>query len=331
MKNNDNEWRIKQIATTILYRCFGNISILTSHSGLVDMLVSYNDGTNLRFGVIVKNNDAVNNEEKDNLVQSILNEVYQDDCLHMPIIAMYMDEPTETAKVAFLVGWQYGRPQIYRNFDLRALTPKTAGLCLQIIKSMDEVIRLLSNNDLNVVKRICFSKKIDGTRPQKGEIIYLRKMTTSYRMNQTTIVDEKKRLERLVKGSSEKEYPKDALDDLVFQAVKAKYRDAVVRSSLLLFSTELKYIQLYQEMHCHHTSLVIMPSYSDISADMSSMLNGLDLFSISLDIYVEKGINEDAFDDASFTKEEPLEGWIKKVTEWNNLKETMRPISVYFR
>lgn len=330
MNNNYNMWRIKQIAATILYRCFGNISIYTSHTGLVDMFVSYNDGTGLKFGVVVKKSDAVTNEDRDILVQSIQNEVYQDERIHVPIIAMYVDEPAETAKVAFLVGWQSGEPSFYRNFDLRALTPKTADLCLQIIKSMDEVIRLLSVDNLNVVKRICFSKNIDGAR-KKGEILYLRKITSSYRMNPKTIVDEKERFERLAKGSQENEYPKDALDNLVFRAVRAKYRDAVVHSSLLLFSTELKHIQLYREMHCHHTSLVITPRYSDISADMSSMLDGLDLFSTSLDIYVEKGKNENAFDDASFTKEEPLEGWIKKVTEWNNLKETMRPISVFFR
>lgn len=330
MNNNDNVWRIKQIAATILYRCFGNISIYTSHTGLVDMLVSYNDGTSLKFGVIVKKSVEVTNDEKEKLVQSIRNKVYQDERFHVPIIAMYVDEPAETAKVAFLVGWQFGEPRIYRNFDLRVLTPKTANLCLQIIKSMDEVIRLLSIDDLNVIKRICFSKKIGGAR-KKGEILYLRKMTTSYRMNPKTIVDEKERFERLVKGSPENEYPKDALDDLVFQAVKEKYRDASVHSSLLLYSTELKDIQLYKEMHCYHTSLVIMPRYSDISSEISSMLDGLDLFSTALDIYVEKGINENAFDDASFTKEEPLEGWIKKVLEWNTLKETMRPISAYFK
>lgn len=41
--------------------------------------------------------------------------------------------------------------------------------------------------------------------------------------------------------------------------------------------------------------------------------------------------NMNAFDNVSFDKEEPLDGWLKKVSSWNKLKETMRPITVYFR
>ena len=55
MKASDIEWRIEQIACTILYRCFDNVLIeKTPDWSLLDLLVSYNDGTDLKFGVIVK-------------------------------------------------------------------------------------------------------------------------------------------------------------------------------------------------------------------------------------------------------------------------------------
>ena len=73
------------------------------------------------------------------------------------------------------------------------------------------------------------------------------------------------------------------------------------------------------------------PDLSNIPAVALSMLDGLELFNVRLDVFVENIFYQDAFDGVSFDKEEPIEGWLKKVTEWNKLKETMRTITEFFR
>lgn len=70
---------------------------------------------------------------------------------------------------------------------------------------------------------------------------------------------------------------------------------------------------------------------ADLPDVVMTMLNGLELFSVPLEIYVDNIFYENAFDDVSFDKEEPIEGWIKNVVEWNKMKETLKPISMYFR
>lgn len=329
--NQNNEWRIEQIAITILYRNFRNITISQTQAGICDFIVSYNDGTGLRFGVFVKKDSHLFSECHQHIIQKLEQANLFLEENKMPVIALYIDEFTETAKIAFLVGWRFGEPHIYRDFELRNLNEKSADICLQIIKSMDRVIRLLSSDDLNVLKRITFGKKISDGRIQHAEILYLRKLTLNYKMKQNKVVDERQRLERLIKGTPEVEYPKDDLDRMIFESIDNKFIGAKVKSSLLLFSTELEDLQHYKKLHCHHTTLLISPNTNNLSIIEMSMLNGLDLFSVNLDVYVENMFYCNAFDSVSFEKEEPLEGWLTKLKEWKMMKETMRPISLFFR
>lgn len=329
--NQNNEWRIEQIALTILYRYFKNITISQTQVGICDYIVTDNDGTGLRFGVIVKNDSHLITEEYRHLIHELEQTDFAVEENKMPIIALSVDELAENAKVAFLVGWRFGEPHIYRDFELRNLNEKSADICLQIIKSMDRVIRLLSSDDLNVLKRITFGKKISDGRIQHAETLYLRKLTLNYRMEQNKVIDERQRLERMIKGIPEVEYPKDDLDRMIFESIDNKFIGAKVKSSLLLFSTELEDLQRYKNLHCHHTTLLISPDTNNLSMIEMSMLNGLDLFSVNLDVYVENMIYCNAFDSVFFKKEEPLEGWLTKLKKWKMMKETMKPISEFFR
>jgi len=331
MKALNIEWRSEQIAWTILYRCFGNISIeRTPERGNVDLLVKLCDGTELQFGVVVRAS-VLSNDAKDKIVDNIANSDFSQDINRIPIILMVVDEPSESAKIAFLLGWKFGIPRIYKNFELRSLNKKNADICLQLIKSMDNVIRFLSTESLNVLKRITFSRKLRDNRVQHAEILYLRKLSATYRMSQKKVVEEKERFKRLLNGAPEEEYPQDELDNMIFMAVRGLFRNAKVRSHLLLFSTELDDLQRYRDIHCHHTTLVVTPDLSAVPNGALGLFNGLEVFNVPLDVFVENVFYENAFDDISFEKEEPLEGWFRKVIEWNKQKETMRAVSAYFR
>ena len=124
MNNKNIEWRINQIASTILYRCFGDVSIeVLSNTKVIDWLVTYNDGTDLKFGVIIKKVGAKNAPNLSELAYEVNEIDFSNSKYRHPIIALFVEESTENAKVAFLVGWRFGSPRIYKNFELRNLTP----------------------------------------------------------------------------------------------------------------------------------------------------------------------------------------------------------------
>lgn len=332
MNNNNPEWRINQIASTILYRCFGDISIETlPNTKGTNWMITYNDGTDLKFGVIIKKVDSENTPNLSVLADEVSRLDFRSNEYQHPIIALFIEESTENAKVAFLVGWRFGSPRIYKNFELRNLTPETGIKYLQIIKSMDEVIRFLSTNSMKVLKRITFSRKLHDSREQKAEILYLRKLSSTYKMKQKEVIDEKERFERLLKETPEEEYPKDELDHIIFEAVKNQFKNANVHSKLILFSTDLEDIQIYKNIHCAKTNLLVSPDLT--AADLVSlhMLNRMELFSVSLDVFVENKLYRNAFDGISFDKKEPLDDWMLKIAKWNKMKETLSSISEFFR
>lgn len=330
--NNNPEWRINQIASTILYRCFGDVRIeMLSNTKVIDWLVTYNDGTDLKFGVIIKKTSSKSSPDLSVLADEINGLDFTNSIYRHPIIALFVEESTENAKVAFLVGWRFGSPRIYKNFELRNLNPKTGNIYLQIIKSMDEVIRVLSTDDLKLLKRITFSRKLHDGRKQNAEILYLRKLSPTYRMNKKVVVDEKERFERLLKGTPEDEYPKDELDRIILEAVKGQFKNAKVYSRLMLFSTDLDDLQMYKNVHCVKTNLLVSPDLTKSSSAELAMLNGLEMFTVSLDVFVENIFYKDAFDGVSFDKEEPLEGWLLKLTEWKKMREKLSPVSEFFR
>lgn len=332
MNNKNLEWRINQIASTILYRCFGDVSIeVLSNTKVIDWLVTYNDGTDLKFGVIIKKVGAKNAPVLPELADEVNEIDFSNSKYRHPIIALFVEESTENAKVAFLVGWRFGSPRIYKNFELRNLTPQTGTQYLQVIKSMDEVIRVLSTDELKVLKRITFSRKLHDNREQKAEILYLRRLSSSYRTNQKEVVDDKERFERLLKGTPEEEYPRDELDRLIIEAVKCQFKNAKVHSKLVLFSTDLDDLQMYKNVHCVKTNIMVSPDLTKVSAVEMAMLNGLEMFNVNVDVFVENIFYQTAFDGISFDKEEPLEGWLLKLAEWKKMRDTLSPISEFFR
>lgn len=326
-----SEWRVQMIACNILYRCFGDITIDRMPDwDLLDMKVSYNDGSDLSFGIILKRSCDNTTQIGEKLTGQLFMVDFTQKMYRLPIILMVVEEQTERAKIGFVVGWRFGKPCIYRNFELRILNEKNANVCLQIIKSMDEVIRVLSADELNVLKRITFSKKLHDKRIQQAEVLYLRKLSTTYRMKQKEIVNEKQRFERLLKGTPEEEYPKDNLDKLILKGIKGKFRNAKMKSKLILFSTDLKELQSYKNVHRLKASLLVSPNLNELPDIALSMLNGMEMLNIVLDVFVDVIFYEKVFDNISFFLNEPLEGWVKKISELNELKKTMESITMFF-
>lgn len=324
------QWRSLQIAATIIYRHFGNITIENSTSSLYDMLVKYQDGTGLKFGVIVKSSSYLRSKQFSSDIELLKTQNYNIEDNQVPVLLMCINEVNETAKVGFLIGWRYGRPRIYNNLELRTFDKSNAEKVIEILKSMDDVIRVLSNNDISVRKNISFSIEQPQGIIQHAEVIYLRKISSNYRMKKVEVVDEKEKFNRLLKGIPQDEYPSDLLDQLILQAIKKKYANAGCKSSNVLFSTDLKNLQLYEGMHKSLCYINILPDLSNLPQQFWGIVNGVNVVTIRLELYVPDLFNLEAFDNECFETSVSFDGWLEKYNELNSMKATLSNISDYF-
>ena len=323
------EWRMVQIAATLLYRYFGNISIESSANPIYDLLVKYNDGTDLRFGVNVKSSTFVSSKTYDDIIARLAKENFSNEGSNVPVLLLCVNESQETARFAFQIGWRYGRPRIYKDVELRTLNKANAEKCLEIIKSMDDVIRVLSANDMNVCKKITISKTF-GEIQEHADILYLRKLSPNYKMRQKEIVTQKESFDRLLHGIPEEEYPSDLLDESIFKAIQARYPDAKCRSKTILLSAELKDLQFYEGSHMSNVYVRITPDVSTIPQGLLGVLNGIEAITIQLQVFVMGIFNVKAFDNEGFTISLPFEGWMNAYMQLKEQMNSLHNISDYF-
>lgn len=323
------EWRTAQIASVILFRCFGNISIQDSNNPLYDMLVTYKDGTGLKFGVNVKSSSFVKSKAYDERFAELANHNFANADCKIPVLLLCVNESQETARFAFQIGWRYGRPRIYKDVELRTLNKANAEKCLEIIKSMDDVIRVLSANDMNVCKKITISKTF-GQIQEHADILYLRRLSPNYKMRQKEIVTQKESFDRLLHGIPEEEYPSDLLDESIFKAIQARYPEAKCSSKTILLSTELKDLQFYEGSHMSNVYVRITPDVSTIPQGLLGILNGIEAINIQLQVFVMGIFNVEAFDNEGFTISLPFEGWMNAYMQLKEQLNSLHDISDYF-
>lgn len=329
MNNQENKkWRTIQIAAMVLYRYFKPVKIEKGNTSLYDLLVTLNENTGLRFGVIVRNSTFKSSDSYQSAVDGLKD--YNYDILEnrVPVLLLCVNENKETATFGFLISWQFGTPRIYRDFEMKQLTLDNAEKAINIIKAMGEVIRALDEKDFNILKRISFSKQYRNNRTLYGEAIYLRKFTPDYRMQQKEIVDEKEKLKRLFNGIPEEEYPSDIIDFIIKDTLKKEYPDAEIKSSLLLLSTDLRNLQRYNQYKIYKENIIVSPDLKELNLPIRPILNKNIFPTIPIEIYVQKEFDQ-GLPNNRFECYYPFEDWVSKNGEINKLLPTIKLLSEY--
>lgn len=113
----------------------------------------------------------------------------------------------------------------------------------QQLKVRNNHIELLPQ-DMWLIKKTIF---LNSEEINEAEIIYFRTLTNDYKMNSPQGLSEKDKFNRILYGTPEKDYPKDALDDIIYQRFVAVYPNARVKSETFLFSTDLANIRIKKE------------------------------------------------------------------------------------
>jgi len=318
MSMEDKKMLRTRIAANVLYRISGGCKILSVNSELYDYVVVV-DGFD--FGIKIGSSTMTSNESFSAYLNLLETTDYEKDGEKRPIVLMCVNESSEEAHFGFVLGWRFNQPIIYRNVTLRKINKQTWPIFIDNVKTMSTVIRVLSENAIGVVKKIYIDDNGVQGRPHHAKMIYVRRFSNTYKMQQKVISNEKERFERQMFGIPEDEYPSDDLDKDLQNELIGKYQTVRVKSELLLFSSELQ--ELKQETNrCtkHKVTLIYEPSFDQT---LMGLLNNVSLPQFQFNLYISSPFDINHFQDSTLTVIKPINEWLKWHSGSNLLLESV--------
>lgn len=310
-KEAQNILRIR-IAANILYRINREFTIEYKKLDIYDFIMS-SAKYDFRFAVKVGSSTYLDSAAFAEYINIFNSNTFMEESEHIPIVLMCVNESTEEARMGIVLGWKYFNPVIYKQVFLQVVNAQNWLTFEDHIKAMDSVIRILSEKTISIIKRIIINEVDNHGRYHTAEIIYLRTFSNEYKMRQKEVVDEKEDFKRIIYGIPENEYPSDTLDKDLLEVVRQKYPTAKVKSSLMLFNSELRdFEQEIKNFHFHNTvTFILEPDFQEII----KLVDYLDCLKFQFNLYVSSLMEKEYFDDMYFSKIIPLNE-LKKTFEY---------------
>ena len=272
-----------RIVANLLYKKIQGISVSLSNSPLHDLIIE-EKSQGLFFAVKVADMDYPNSPEYQQYLATLNERSYWMKDERLPIILMCADKNTETIRFGYQLTWQRYRATIHTKVTLRDVTEQSWSEMIENLKEMDKVIRVLDNQKISIVKRIAVERQIPTGGMARGEIIYLRKFTNSYKMQQKEVSDEQEKFRRMVFGIPEEEYPNDILDEIIMRGIEGIFPGARRKSQILLLNTELQDLKSEQERTKKEFRIRIEPDFNDL-VNYQGIINSFRILEIPLTLY----------------------------------------------
>ena len=330
MKQQIKEIRTYQLAAIAILRNLRGCKIEPVQSQYFDFLVTYEE-TSLMFGVEVNNSGFLRTNHFHDYMRSLerINVTERDN--RIPVLLAAVNEEDESVKVGFLLAWQFGKAKIYRKPAMVDLNVSNADKILDYVKSMDETIRLLSEHGMKVVKRIRVEHKEENGRLSFGDVVYLRDFTQEYRMHQKEVINERERMERLIHGTPQNEYPDDELDIAIFEKIQERFPGSSKISDLLLFSSDLRDLQVLSRSICRSFTFSVDPEVDMNNAPfMAQLMNGVDVIRFSVDVFIDMPLDVPVFENQVFDIVKPLNGWMNTYKWYTDAVKTLSSPRAFF-
>lgn len=307
-KEAQNILRIR-IAANILYRINREFTIEYKDLDIYDFIVS-SVKDDFRFAVKVGSSTYLESAIFAEYINILNSKTFEEEAEHIPIILMCVNESTEETRMGIVLGWKYYNPILYKHVSLQIVNARNWLAFEERIKTMDSIIRILSEKTIGVIKCITINDIDNLGRYHTAKIIYRRIFSNEYKMRKKEVVNEKEDFRRNIYGIPENEYPSDTLDKDLLEMVQQKYPTAKVRSSLMIFNTELRELeQEIKNFHSHNTATFIFePNIQEIV----NFVDYFDCLKFQFNLYVPSLIEKEYFGDMYFSRTIPL----------NELKET---------
>ncbi len=172
------------------------------------------------------------------------------DSVQMPNVPIIVLRIAKDTQIEFGIATykEYGHFVYNKNINWRPLDADGVKWLNIQLEAKRMRIKLLPEPYWRVIKKI----QLNSTMLVEAEIVYLRMMQKEreYIMKTKFPMDDQERFNRLIHGTPENEYPKDELDEAILKEVQRYYPSASVKSSLLLFETEMLDFRNYKDKQC---------------------------------------------------------------------------------
>lgn len=228
---------MEELVRELLRRLDVNLEVSILPTDISDLMVTERT-TGLRFVAEVKKND-ISQELLIKYLDRVAETVSDQGMPRLPLVLILINEETQHMKAAIVVESHFGMPIVNREINFVELTPEMWPLFFDTIKSADSTIRVLTDINFRILKRISFiyqGEHHEGT----GQLLYLRRFRPDYRMTPREVNSRQQQFELYLNGIPEEDYPCDDIDHMILDAVSNQYQNVVVRSSLLMLNTELR-------------------------------------------------------------------------------------------
>lgn len=325
IRKEQRDWRMKQIALSAIYKMFPNPEITESDSGLYDFDVIYTDETLIHVGIVVK----LSTFTASTLYGALLDKLSERSILHVPLLLLCVNESSENVRVGYLLSWVHGSYVLHSKLRMQSLKIFLNTEYRMVIKSMDETIRVLSSENAYCLKSIALQV------PHGGQNIsvfvkYLRRLTNTYRMLPPNNLSDAERFQRYLNGVPQAEYPNDWLDDVILSAIRNRFADANVISSLMVLSTELRDVRRSQYEMRYDGFIRFGIDLSQMPDEYIDLLGDVLQVELPLEMYSSVMINVPTLHNIIFSQVIPVNQWKIVVPQLPAIKGTYQNISVYF-
>ena len=272
--------RIESIAITILYRYYKNCKIDFSSLDFCDFIVS-DSISDFRFAVSIKRTTYAETESYILSIEDILSYNNINEKYRIPYAIMCVNEAKETAKMGVVVSWYNQIPIVNQKLSLKELSDNNWTLIYNQLLTTDKTIRIIPNISWKVIKKIPIIKDDNNW----GEVLYLRDLSSNYKMSPKVRTEQEKWDNFFNKGVPQDEFPQDKLDDLILSKIREFSPESNVYSSLLLFNTELRDMQIrYKNYIRHSVPLIIKPNWDELFLKNAQEFNKQ--ITVKLEIFV---------------------------------------------
>lgn len=268
MREPDNMTNILAIGYYKLLQFCAHVDIV-DNSPYYDFLATSKQ-TTTRFAFKVYPISQRGSHELNGFVQSICANKDGDSQLRISVLLMFVDEDTGRVYVQKLLTWRYGLSSVsdVENEEPHILNESNAQI---LFAELDNVIQVLPQSMWSFKKTIT----INDDSFIQAEIVYFRKFREDYRMKETPELSEIEKFYRYVNGIPEDEYPKDRLDEMIFEGVCHNYEQSDERTSLFILNTELRDLQLLLNHEIADVRFLFIPRLETASEFLHSHPDGI--------------------------------------------------------
>lgn len=263
---NENQ---RHLLTNLLSQYFDNIQLTPFQ--MIDAQANVRE-SNIQFYVVYQSSRPTEDNVK-NIYKQIGALPNASSILQTPIIIIAAKaHDYEFAVMAFN---DYGSSRLNKNIKWRNFSDADG------IEWLIQQLRIRRNHIELLPEKMWLIKKtifLNSDVINDGEVIYFRKLSEDYKMNSPQNLTEKDRFDRVLNGTPEEEYPKDKLDEIIYQRFIDVYPNAKVKSETFLFSTDLANIRMKKEKLISSFKLYFVAiSYDALGQPRANQVNQIDI------------------------------------------------------